>query len=77
MITLGTEAVFNAALALPEESRAALADILLESLPDASRNEIYQAWVQEATKRMDDFDKGKTKAIPGEEVFRSLRARWQ
>lgn len=71
----GTEEIFNAALALPAENRAALAEKLLDSLSDKERAEIDAAWTVEAERRLRDYDRGKVKGIPGEEILQSLRSR--
>lgn len=67
-----TEALFQAALALPPENRAALAEQLLDSLADEDQAALDAAWVEEAKRRLQAFDQGKAKAIPGEEVMRSF-----
>jgi putative addiction module component (TIGR02574 family) len=67
-----TETVYQAALALPPENRADLAEKLLDSLSERDQPAIDAAWVQEAERRLQAFDRGKIKALPGEEVMRSL-----
>jgi putative addiction module component (TIGR02574 family) len=74
-MTIEPEAVFSAALSLPRNSRATLADLLWDSLEETDSEEVSEAWLREAERRMDAFDKGPTKSIPGEEVFRALRER--
>lgn len=72
-MTPSTDAILHAALALPPDNRAALAEKLLESLDDEGRAEIDAAWAEEAEKRIRAFREGKTKATPADEVMRSLR----
>jgi putative addiction module component (TIGR02574 family) len=78
-----TEAlVFSAALALPEQSRAQLADMLWASLPEEQldlfvTDEVRQAWVAEARRRMRDVASGKVALLPGDEVMGRLRSRLQ
>lgn len=67
--------IFRAALALPGEERAALADQLLQSLDDHDQHEIDRSWAREAEDRIAAFDRGEIQEIPGEEVFAALRAR--
>lgn len=67
--------VFLAALSLPEEERAVLADHLHESLTPPNQREIDAAWAEEATRRMCEIDEGKVETIDGELVMRELRAR--
>ena len=75
-MTPTSEAVFNAALALPAEERAALAEQLLDSLnPPTDQEEINRAWVEEVDRRLRAYREGKTKAVPAEEVFRELQRR--
>lgn len=69
------EALFHAALALSPESRAALAEKLLESLGEEDRAEIEAAWAAEAENRFRAFEEGRIEAIPGEEVFPSTQPR--
>jgi len=63
------------ALSLPPKSRAKLAEKLLESLDDSKQQEIDALWAEEAESRIDAFEQGKLKAVPGREVFRKLKAR--
>jgi putative addiction module component (TIGR02574 family) len=66
------EAITSAALALPPESRAVLAETLLAS-PDLWDSIKYRAeWEQEIEDRIDAYERGELKAIPLEEVMRSL-----
>ena len=66
-MTSDLNALVNAALALPPESRAALAEKLLESLPEDTQAEIDAAWGAEIDRRIREFDEGKVKGIPAEE----------
>lgn len=67
--------VVNDALSLPPKSRAKLAEKLLESLDDPRQKEIAQLWAEEAEDRIDAYERGDLKAIPGKEVFPRLRLR--
>ena len=66
--------MFDAALSLPDESRAVLAEKLLDSLGDKIPQDIEEAWIKEAERRLQAYREGKIKAIPAEEVFRTLQA---
>jgi len=68
--------VINAAMALPPEARAELAERLLESLED-SQSEVNAAWAKEVQDRIAVYERGEVKGIPAEEVFRSIRNRSQ
>ncbi len=72
---MSIEEVVNAALALPPEAKARLAEDLLASLDNAHRKEIDAAWAEEAEDRIDAFNRGELKAIPGDQVLRELRER--
>lgn len=67
--------VVNDALSLPPRSRAKLAEKLLKSLDDPRRKEIDRLWAEEAEDRIDAYEKGSLKAVPGKEVFRRLKPR--
>jgi putative addiction module component (TIGR02574 family) len=67
------ESLFHAALALSPESRATLAEKLLESLGEKNRVEIEAAWAAEAESRLRAYEEGTIEAIPGGEVFPSLQ----
>ena len=75
MIRNSAAKVVNDALSLPAKSRAKLAERLLESLDDPQQKEIDRLWAEEAEDRIEAYDKGELKAIPGEEVFRRLKPR--
>jgi putative addiction module component (TIGR02574 family) len=64
----------EAALSLPSEDRAKLAEKLLLSLNDLSAEELGEAWLQEASRRARELDRGEVEPIPAEEVRRKARA---
>lgn len=74
MIRSSTKVV-NDALSLPPRSRAKLAEKLLESLDDPRQQEIDRLWAEEVEDRIDAYEKGSLKAVPGKEVFRHLKPR--
>ena len=63
------------ALSLPPRSRAKLAEQLLESPDDSKQKEIDRLWADEVEDRIDAYERGEQKAIPGQEVFRRLKPR--
>ena len=65
--------VISDALSLPPRSRAKLAEQLLESLDDPKQKEIDCLWADELEDRIDAYERGELKPIPGEEVFRRLK----
>jgi hypothetical protein len=76
------EVVFSAALALPEQSRAQLADMLWASLTEEQldlfvTDEVRQAWVGERRRRMRDVASGNVALLPGDEVMGRVGSRLQ
>ena len=70
---MAADKILRDALALPPDERERIATVLLDSL---SPEEWEHAWAAEAERRVKDLDEGRTRAIPGEEVFAKLRARF-
>ena len=70
------EQIASEALQLDENDRARLAHQLLVSLEPAveDRAEIEKAWIEEALRRDAEMESGEVEGIPGEEVFRRIRA---
>ena len=65
------------ALQLAPPERDELVRTLIESIdgePDGTPEEIAQAWDEEIARRIADFEAGKTKGIPAEEVFAKIHA---
>jgi putative addiction module component (TIGR02574 family) len=73
MIRSSAAKVVSEALSLPAKSRARLAERLLESLDDPKQKEIDRLWAEKVEDRIDAYERGELKAIPGEEVFRRLK----
>lgn len=69
------ESLLETALALPADSRATLAEKLLESLDVPGQAEIDSAWVAEALKRLAAVESGEARTVPVDEVFRAISAR--
>jgi len=67
------EQIAEEALALPSESRALLADKLVESLDTAALSRIDKAWLAEAKRRRDEVRSGKVQTIPGDEALADVR----
>lgn len=67
--------ILAAALSLAPESRAAVAEKLIESLDAPDQVEIDRLWAQEVEDRLQAFEDGELHPIPGDEVFESLQAR--
>lgn len=70
-----TAKVITQALSLPPRSRARLADRLLESLDEPRQREMSKLWADEVEDRIDAYENGEIKVIPGEQVFGNLRTK--
>ncbi|HEX5703649.1 MAG TPA: addiction module protein [Pyrinomonadaceae bacterium] len=66
------EQLAEQAMMLPPESRAKLADLLVESLDSAELGRIEQLWLSEAKRRRDEV-RAKVKTISGPEGLRRVR----
>lgn len=60
-------------LSLPSESRALLADKLVESLEFDTDSAIQAIWLTEAKRRRDEVRNGSVQPIPGEEALAQVR----
>lgn len=67
-----TTDLFAAALGLPLNERAALAELLLDSLPAERQAAIDNAWRAEIRRRISEIDRGEVETIPAEDVFAEL-----
>ncbi len=66
------EAVAAEALQLTTEQRADLVERLIASIEPSLP--LHPEWEAEIARRIADIDSGRTKAIPGEQVFAKVRA---
>ena len=73
VMALTLEQLAEEAMKLPPESRAVLADQIVESLDLAEPDAIQRLWTAEALRRRDEVRSGRVKAIPGEEVIAEVR----
>ena len=67
--------ILKEALALPTETRAALAGSLLDSLDTDVDEDAEAAWATEISRRVAELDSGAVKTISWAEVRRRLAAR--
>jgi hypothetical protein len=67
------EQIAEEALALPSESRALLADKLVESLDEAALSRIDHAWLAEAKRRREEVRSGGVQTIAGDEALADVR----
>jgi hypothetical protein len=63
------EQLVEQALALPSESRARLADLLVESLEGDDLGRIEQLWITEAKRRRNEVREGKIRTIKVKRLF--------
>lgn len=70
---LSAEQIAQAALALPSDARALLADRLVESLDPADEGPIRQLWTAEAMRRRDEVRNGQVRTIPAEEALARVK----
>ena len=68
--------ILSAALALPPEERAELAERILDSLGDEPGEERIARWASEAESRLDAIARGELRTRPADEVFDKLRQRF-
>jgi putative addiction module component (TIGR02574 family) len=66
------EKVAEDVLSLPHESRAYLAERLLESLDETEDFSVNPAWLAEVKRRLREIDDATVKGMPADEVFASL-----
>ena len=60
--------LFREAFDLPENERATLAGLLIESLEPPPDPDVEQAWAEEAERRWAEIESGAVRTIPWEEV---------
>ncbi len=68
------ESIFAEAMALPGDERAVLIKQLLESMDGPVDPDIEAAWIAEASRRIEAFDRGDINAMDGEPILRDLIA---
>lgn len=66
------EKLAEQAMMLPTESRARLAEMLVESLDAADLTDLDQLWIAEAKRRRNEVRAGQTATVPGDEALRSV-----
>ena len=67
------EQLAEQAMSLPSESRARLADLLVESLDGADLGRIEELWLSEAKRRRNEVRAGTVKTIPGDQALKEVR----
>lgn len=72
-MTIPVEKIVEAALALPSDARALLADRLAESLDPLTDEQVRAAWADEALHRRDEIASGTIAPLPAEQAFAHIR----
>jgi hypothetical protein len=67
------EQLVEQAMSLPSESRAKLADLLVQSLDPSELGALDRLWAAEAKRRRDEVRDGQVQAIEGDEALRRVR----
>ena len=62
---------------LPLQDRAVLIKRLIDGLDELEEHDLERLWVQEASRRFQEFKDGNIQARPSDEVFRDARTRLQ
>ena len=68
MSTPAVDQILESALRLDAQQRAALADRLLASLEELDEEESERLWASEAERRLLEYQAGRARAIPSQEV---------
>ena len=74
VMPLTPEQLLEEAMDLPAQSRARLADLLVESLGTADLGAFDRAWAAEARKRRDEVRSGAVTSIPAGDAFKKAKA---
>ena len=64
--------LFREAFELPENERATLAGLLIESLEPPPDPDVEEAWAAEAERRWKEIDSGAVRTIPWEDLKAKL-----
>jgi putative addiction module component (TIGR02574 family) len=73
LMPLTPEELAEQAMDLPPESRAELAELLVESLDESELSSIDRAWAAEANRRRQEILSGTVQSIPADDAFRKVR----
>jgi len=71
-MSLTFDQITEEAMKLPADSKALLADKLVESLESEDPDEIQRLWSAEAIRRRDEVRSGQVRSIPAEEVLEEV-----
>lgn len=71
---MNASAIEQSALNLPQQERAHLVHLLLDSLDAPLGTDIQDIWLGEARRRADEIDAGKVILVSGEQLERQVQA---
>ncbi len=74
-MNIAYEEIEATARKLSGRRKAELARVLIADLESQRDDDVASLWVEEAERRLSEFDSGVTQAFPGPEVFARLRER--
>jgi len=74
-MAMKTNELISMVESLPVDIKTQLVEKILNSL-NPSQKEIDALWVKEVERRVKDLRTGKVKPIPGEEVFREIKKKF-
>jgi len=74
-VTSTAKKILEDALALPEEEREALVEVLMTSLHWESPENVEKAWSEELVRRLERLQRGETVALDWDEATRRIRAK--
>lgn len=72
-MSLTLDQITEEAMKLPADSKALLADKLVESLESEDLDEIQRLWSAEAIRRRDEIRSGQVQPVPGKQVLKEVR----
>jgi putative addiction module component (TIGR02574 family) len=73
-MTTAAKELVEAALKLEPQTRAEVAEDILESLESSSYGELSPAWEEEIERRVREIEEGRVQMIPAEQVFTEIEA---
>jgi putative addiction module component (TIGR02574 family) len=68
--------ITEAAMALTDDDKAKLVDVVLASLDPNGQRRTDQEWAEEIERRIDEIHTDRVTARPADEVMRELRAKY-
>jgi putative addiction module component (TIGR02574 family) len=72
LVTAAAKKIFEQALALPEQERLALIELLADSIVGGD-DDLSPEWKTEIARRIEAVERGKSQLIPGDEVEARIR----